>query len=360
MIPLRLSAVADAEQPYVAKLRTPPNSGLNPHDTLYLDGDEFGASFAGPHGLVTLEGVPPDELDGDVVVVDPATGRAERLLRAASAHNTLLVTERCDQLCVMCSQPPKKTHHDRFAQFELACLLAERGQVIGISGGEPTLYKEELLGMIERVLEARDDLAFHVLTNAQHFTDADITRLRDPRFQRVTWGVPLYAADAPLHDHIVGKDGAFRQLEDGFVRLMLSGARVELRTVLLADNVDALQDLARYVAARLRFIAAWSIMQLEHIGFARNRWRHLYVDHANRFAPIAAALDIAQLHGLPVRLFNFPRCTVPENYRHLAAASISDWKRKYAPACADCREQRDCTGFFAWHPDEALNEVQPL
>ncbi|MBL7373277.1 His-Xaa-Ser system radical SAM maturase HxsC, partial [Escherichia coli] len=83
-------------------------------------------------------------------------------------------TERCDQLCVMCSQPPKKTHVDRFALFEQACLLAEPDSVIGISGGEPTLYKAELLGMIERVLTARPDLAFHVLTNGQHFQSEDI------------------------------------------------------------------------------------------------------------------------------------------------------------------------------------------
>lgn len=99
---------------------------------------------------------------------NPPPGRIERLLRSDSPHNTFLVTERCDQLCVMCSQPPKKTHVDRFVLLEEACLLAKPGELIGISGGEPTLYKGQLLGMLGRVLHAREDLQFHVLTNGQH------------------------------------------------------------------------------------------------------------------------------------------------------------------------------------------------
>jgi His-Xaa-Ser system radical SAM maturase HxsC len=361
MIPLNLPAMAEAERPYVTRL-TRYEGGER--DSLLIEEAAGAASFAGSAGLIVLDGASADELDGDVVLILPehdGTARAERLLRARSQHNTLLVTERCDQLCVMCSQPPKKTHVDRFALLEEACLLAEPNTVIGITGGEPTLYKEQLCGMIERVLAARDDLEFHVLTNAQHFERADVARLRDPVYRRVTWGIPLYAADPALHDEIVGKAGAFARLEESFASLLLAGARIELRTVLLSTNLAALPELARHVTVRLRFIDAWSIMQLENIGYAKNRWPQLYVNHREHFGPIAAALDLAALHGVPARLFNFPRCTVPEAYRDQAVASISDWKRKYMPACAGCREREDCCGFFEWHPDgDALAGATPL
>src|SRR3546814_13220415 len=65
--------------------------------------------------------------------------------------------------------------------------------------------------------------------------------------------------------------------------LLHAGARVELRTVLLRSNCAQLPALARYAGARLRFIHAWSIMQLEKIGFARQRWNDLRVDHASDF-----------------------------------------------------------------------------
>jgi His-Xaa-Ser system radical SAM maturase HxsC len=361
MIPLGLAAVAEAERPYVARLRTQRHDDLHAMDALLIEDGPDSATFAGVNGLVTIEGLGAAALDGDIVLVQPDAHRVERLLRAGSPHNTLLATERCDQLCVMCSQPPKKTHVDRFDLFEEACLLAEPDSVIGISGGEPTLYKDALLGMMERVLASRPDLEFHVLTNAQHFEPEDVPRLRDPVYRGVFWGIPLYASDADLHDRIVGKTGAYARLMSSFAALLRAGARVELRTVLVRDNLPALPKLARLVTAKLRFIDAWSIMQLENIGFAKNRWPDLYVDHRVNFAPIATALDHAALHGVPARLFNFPRCTVPDDYRDQAAASISDWKRKYAPACAKCSVRKECCGFFEWHPDDAMvTGVQPL
>jgi hypothetical protein len=134
MIPLVRPAFADAERPYVTRLRT-SRSGATGDDAILIEGDQDGGIFSGRHGLVTIEGFRIADLDGDVVLIDPGRGRVERLLRVGSTTNTLLVTERCDQLCVMCSQPPKKTHVDRFDLLEEACRLAPDGMLIGISGG---------------------------------------------------------------------------------------------------------------------------------------------------------------------------------------------------------------------------------
>ena len=363
MIQLALPSTSDAERPFVARLRVRA-AGDHLADAFLVAEDAESATFAGRDGLVSIAGATAAALDGDVVLVAPGDGRTERLLRArrfGDPTNTLLVTERCDQLCLMCSQPPKKTHHDRFALLTEAALLAEEGSLIGISGGEPTLYKPQLLDMLERVLAARTDVQFHVLTNGQHFDEGDVGRLSHPVYDRVTWGVPVYSRDAALHDRIVGKEGAFARLEEGFAVLLGAGCRVELRTVLLSANAAALHDLARYVTTRLRFVEVWSIMQLEHVGFARRRWPELRFDHAADFSPVAAAIDHAHLHGVHAQLFNFPRCTVPIAYRHLARPSISDWKRKYVPECGSCSERDRCSGFFEWHPEEeARAGVRPL
>lgn len=306
-------------------------------------------------GAVTVQvpGIEPDEMAGDVLLIQPQRGVIQRLVRASSNHNTFLVTERCDQLCVMCSQPPKKTHVDMFAHFSAAAVLAPQDAVLGISGGEPTLYKTELFRFLDLALTVRPDLSFHVLSNGQHFTSADIDFLASENGRNILWGIPLYSDDPDTHDRLVGKVGAFDQLMDGLAVLCRSGAAVELRTVVMRDNVERLPALASFIAHHVPFANPWAIMQLENIGYARNRWHELFVDHSADFDQIAGAIDFARLHGIPTTLYNFPLCTVPTPYRRFAPSTISDWKRRFEARCDGCIAKRQCGGFFEWHPDHA-------
>ena len=362
MIPLRVQAEIEAAAPYVTRVAARGSNAFDHEiDSAIVCEDADGVALAGYYGMVSLDGVRADEIAGDVLLVDPARGIVERLFRANSSHNTLLVTERCDQLCQMCSQPPKKTHDDRFELLLEASLLAPPDAVIGITGGEPTLYKEQLFDLVERTFATRPDVSFHILSNGQHIEEEDVERLRSPLFDRVLWGIPLYSAEPAQHDRIVAKDGAFDRLHDSFEILLKAGARIELRTVVLKTNAPQLPDLAQHIVRRLSHIESWSVMQLESIGYARNRWKELLFDHSSDFAPIAAALNLASLHGLRAFLFNFPLCTVPTAYRPFAVRSISDWKQKYVEPCLRCTARSACSGFFEWHPiADAENWAQPL
>ncbi|MER2535271.1 MAG: His-Xaa-Ser system radical SAM maturase HxsC [Rhizobiaceae bacterium] len=307
--------------------------------------------YVGPNGTLVLRGIDAASIDGDILFVDPRRGIAHRLIRASSIHNTLLITERCDQLCAMCSQPPKAHHVDMFPYFEAAALLAPRDSVIGISGGEPTLFKDQLWPFLRRVLRARPDLSSHILTNAQHIAPSDLQQLSALPRESILWGIPLYAADPRCHDEIVGKEGAFERLIESLGLLCRVGAQIELRTVVMRVNASALPVLARFVTSQLPFIDRWALMQLENIGYGRKNWGTLFYDSAGSFTPVAVALDIVRSRGVDAYLYNFPLCTVPEPYRHLAPRSISDWKQKYLAECDECVLHDECGGFFAWHPE---------
>lgn len=283
---------------------------------------------------------------GDVVLVSRGRGTGERLIRRTSAHNTLLVTERCDQLCVMCSQPPKDYELDLFEPYGRALAHAAPGAVIGISGGEPLLYKRQVLELIAGAGRTRPDIGFHVLTNAQHLDDADIPTLA--ALPHARFAVPLYASTPALHDRIVGKPGAFGQALRGIRILMEAGAEVEIRTVLMRPNAPGLADLARFLAWTMPDIAHWAIMQMEYIGFARKNWAELFFDHSRDDAPLRAALTVARQHGVAVELYNMPLCTLAPDLRTAAPPTISDWKRKLFDDCTGCAAIDDCSGFFAW------------
>lgn len=353
MIPLVIPASSDAERRFVTRLVA---SEVGANDSLLLEQTDNVALFAGEHGLFSLSTDQP--LIGDVVCVDPEKRIAERLIRASSSHNTFLITEQCDQLCVMCSQPPKKRHDDRFDEYRQAIRLAPEGAVIGLSGGEPTLHKKALFELLLEAKTKRPDVFFHILSNGQHFEADDIEAIRASNGNSL-WGIPLYSHRGATHDAIVSKEGAYDRLMESLAHCLSGGMRIELRTVLLRDNIKDLPGLARLVGQHLGFLTQWSIMQLENIGFAKNRFDTLYVDHGGDFAPIAEAIDIAALFGVEPALFNMARCSVPLPYRSYAASSISDWKRKFAPDCTNCREKDSCSGFFSWHPSSHMR-VTPL
>ncbi|WHS94229.1 His-Xaa-Ser system radical SAM maturase HxsC [Sinorhizobium kummerowiae] len=300
-------------------------------------------------------------LDGDVLMIVPGQASAHRLVRASSKHNTLLVTEQCDQLCVMCSQPPKKHHIDLFDQFAVAAKLAPFGAYIGISGGEPLLHKDRLFDFLASATVARPDLNFHILTNAQHFVTEDLQRMDEIGLERLLWGIPLYASDPDLHDEIVGKPGAFNRLERSLSFLMRAGASVELRTVVTKQNWANLRSLSNYVVHRTPFISVWALMQLERIGFGRMNWHKTFQDTSADFTMLKAAINLASARGIAVSLYNFPQCSVPETYRQLAPSTISDWKRKYLDFCDGCSARATCGGFFEWYShSEGFNRLGPI
>lgn len=301
---------------------------------------------------LTVRTSDPDALDGDVVMILPGQRSLHRLIRNGSLHNTFLVTEQCDQRCVMCSQPPKAYHVDLFDPFYEAALLAPYGTTIGISGGEPTLHKSRLFDFLLRVQERRPDIEFHILTNGQHFDKNDEPVLQRLDRTRILWGIPCYSASPETHDDVVAKADAFETLEWNIALLGRNGHRIELRTVVLNANVNGLADLSSYVTTHHPHISFWAIMQLEPIGYGRQNWGREFFDSSQNFDPIAAGVDIANIRGLETVLYNFPLCTVPEPYRRFCANSISDWKQKYLPTCSDCSAINRCTGFFEWYPEE--------
>lgn len=354
MIPLNLRAdIVGLTEDTIFRVAGLP--GTSDRDAV-LVADPMGARMELGSFGATLHGATPQDLEGDVLLLQPGRQIAQRLIRANSKHNTFLVTERCDQLCVMCSQPPKKTHVDYFRHFSAAAVLAPKDAVIGISGGEPTLYKDDLFRLLEFALTMRPDLRFHVLSNGQHFEERDIDFLQSDLGRRILWGVPLYAAEPELHDDLVGKAGAFERLMDSLAILCRSGAPVELRTVLMRANVKTLPTLAQFIVDQVPFADPWAIMQAENIGFAKNRWPELFFDHSLDFGPIAEAIDTTRVHGIAATLYNFPLCTVPLAYRRFAPSTISDWKRRFEPRCEGCIAKPFCSGFFEWHPDDASYE----
>ena len=285
---------------------------------------------------------------GEILIVFPNEKLIQRFYRPKVNGNTILLTEKCDQVCMMCSQPPKNKDYLHWDLYLEAASLIPDGGTLGISGGEPTLYKNQLLQFLIDCIELNKNLQINVLTNAQHFDENDIDKLLILN-KNVLWGVPIYSHIASQHDQIVGKEGAFLKLKNGFNCLLMSGSRVELRTVLMQENYAALPKLAKLVSRHFLWVERWAIMQLEPIGYAKIDWPTKFVDTTLYPENLEQAVLIAKASGIYASLYNFPRCTVPPSIRYFCVNSISDWKQKFLSECITCSQKNSCCGFFEWY-----------
>jgi len=296
----------------------------------------------------------------EVWIIFPNTKDVNRFFRPSANSNTILLTERCDQYCLMCSQPPKAKDYLHFDLYHSALALIKEPTVIGISGGEPTLYKEALFDFLIEAIARFPDVKFHILTNGQHFSDVDTKKLAKLR-KHVIWAIPIYSSHADEHDKIVGKRGAFKGLLANLTILAKASARVELRTVVLRENIFSLGRLALFISTIFPWSDSWSIMQLEKIGFAKIDWKLKFYDTSSDFTLVASALDVCIANDVNVNLYNFPRCTVPHKYRPMAVASISDWKVKFFDNCKKCSEKNICSGVFEWYDlDVGYKNIGPI
>ncbi len=287
---------------------------------------------------------------GDVVRLRPGSSLVSVLYRRGASANTLFATERCNSLCLMCSQPPRE-EDDSWRVDELlrqVSLVDLDEAQLGVTGGEPTLLGEGLARVLDACRRHLPNTHVPVLTNGRTFKDRALAeRLQGAHPQGVTWAVPLYADVAQIHDVVVAADGAFEETLQGLYELGRLGARIELRVVLHKMTTPRLAQLAAFIYRRLPFVAHVALMGLEPMGLAKVNRDQLWIDPLDYVEPLRAAVFHLHHRGLPVSIYNLPLCVLPRELWPFARQSISGWKNVFAADCAGCVVQDHCAGFFA-------------
>lgn len=288
--------------------------------------------------------------EGDVLAIEPHSGRVWVLYRRSSRHNFFLVTERCNNYCLMCSQPPKKADDGWLIDLiaEALPLVDPATPALTFTGGEPLTEWRRFIGLLELTRDLLPDTAVHVLTNGRAFATPEVTNawaaVDDPNLSA---GIPLYAAVDSIHDYVVQAKGAFDETVLGVLRLKDRGQRVEIRVVLHAVTAPRLRETCTWIARNLPFVDHVALMGMEHTGFAIANDDKLWIDPLDYKEPLKASINVLSTAGVNVSIYNLPLCVLDPSIRPFAVQSISDWKNAYVEECEGCSARRDCAGFFS-------------
>ncbi len=287
---------------------------------------------------------------GDVIRLREGSSLVSVLWRRGARTNSLFATERCNSLCLMCSQPPRDEDDSWRVNEMLATIpLIDKGQPhLGVTGGEPTLLGDGLSAVLARCGEELPNTALHVLTNGRNFRDPGAARAwTGAGGERTTWAVPLYADVPDIHDEVVAAPGAFDETLDGLYELASVGAKVEIRVVLHKLTVPRLPQLAAFLYRRLPFVSHVALMGLEPMGLAKGNRDRLWIDPIDYQQELRTAVFHLANRGMAVSIYNLPLCVLPRALWPFARQSISEWKNNYPAECAPCAVKDHCAGFFA-------------
>jgi His-Xaa-Ser system radical SAM maturase HxsC len=296
----------------------------------------------------------PPHLDylsaGDVIAVSPAGTQVEVLWRCQSPHNSVLLTERCDNYCLMCSQPPKERDDSRLLHraASLVRMLPPTASELGFTGGEPTLYGSGLVELLRTTARCLPATEIHLLSNGRRFADLDFAAeyatVGNPRLMV---GIPIFGAETSLHDYVVQARGAFNETIAGILALGRLRQRVEIRVVLQKHTAPAIVEIAEFIARNLPFVEKVALMGLEMTGLARANLAEVWVDPFDYRADLAEAALVLKHAGVRTNIYNHQLCVLERRVWPLAVRSISDWKNEYLPACLPCSVRARCGGLFA-------------
>lgn len=307
-------------------------------------------SSSGDEGEVTVLGEEFSYFaDGDVVSLSD-DGRIRSIYRSDSNHNSILLTERCNHYCLMCSQPPKRTDDSWLMNeaLEAIKLIPREARELGFTGGEPTLYGAQFINLLKHTKSWLPRTGIHVLSNGRAFADEDFARAyAQVDHPDLMIGIPIYSANPAIHDYVVQAQGAFDETVRGVLNLKRFHQKVEIRVVIHKQNCDGLPELATYIARNLLFVDQVALMGLEHIGFARANIDSLWIDPIEYKDTLSQAVKILTDYGIQVAVYNHPLCLVNPDVHHAYVKSISDWKNEFAIECEPCTRKHECGGFFS-------------
>jgi His-Xaa-Ser system radical SAM maturase HxsC len=300
---------------------------------------------------------------GDVIGIHSPSRKFRTLYRHNSRHNSFLVTERCNNYCLMCSQPPKDID-DRWILEEIRQslpLLDKETRTLTFTGGEPLSDWAEFVAVLADCRDQLPKTAVQVLTNGRAFAKSEIVDAwRNVNHPSLIAAIPVYAAVDRLHDYVVQAKGAFDETILGILKLKDRGQRVEVRVVLHAQTAPIISETCRWIARNLPFVDHVALMGLENTGFAIANEAQLWIDPMDYQAALADAVDLLAAAAVNVSVYNLQRCVLARSVWPYAVQSISDWKNAFVAECEPCTEKLRCAGFFSSGRPRRSRAISPI
>jgi len=298
---------------------------------------------------------------GDILLFRP-NGTIRKIYNSKSEDNVLFLTEQCNNYCLMCSQPPRKTDDiDYYFSLNtlLIKLLPKNIAKLGISGGEPTLLKKKLVILLEQIKSCLPETAIYLLSNGKNFDDISyVQEISEIGLNDFVIGIPFHSDFYKDHDLITQSQDSYNRTLKGLYNLARFNLNIELRVVINKINYSRLYQISNYIFHNLPFVCHVAFMGMEYTGLVPKNKKEIWIDQTEYNTQLKNAVLNLASWGIYVSVFNLPLCLVEKTLHQYVKKSISDWKVEYFEQCINCVLKADCGGDFGTSLKHSVN-IQP-
>ena len=292
-------------------------------------------------------------------------GQAYKYYDNENGDNVYMLTEACNSNCIMCPATERMRRNKQAAAvddiLQIIRHMPSDAKHITITGGEPFLIGERIFEILAAFKEKCQRTHFLLLTNGRALSyEPFIRKFHETAPNRILVGIPLHGYNSHTHDEITRSPGGFEQTVQGIKNLLNFGHKVEIRIVVSKLNYKNITAICDLISEEFKHVHRVEIMGLEMLGNAAINQADVWIPYKEAFAASREGINTLVNNSIEVGLYNFPLCSVDENYHSLSAKSITSYKVRYADECDRCMIRDACGGIFAGTIRLAKQDIKPV
>lgn len=278
-------------------------------------------------------------------------GKTYLLHRIEDKNITFFLTSKCNHHCIMCPQQLNIDNEDNDLLVKRVIDNLDYSVIEGIcfTGGEPLLK----IHFIEQVLEeSPDNILITILSNGSILPSKKILDS-----ERCKICIPLYAPYDTLHNYLSGSN-SFYKIVNNLMFMSHRKISIELRFVLTKQNINVLEEYARFIWRNLPFVSDIAFMGIELTADALKNKDELWINPKEYVPTLERVIQFLDNCGLTVWIYNLPYCLFDSTFHKFLVQSISKWKIRYLSICEGCKLKQICGGMFYSDTEEFEKIIQ--
>ncbi len=255
------------------------------------------------------------------------------------------MTLKCNNNCISCIREfdPRSRHVHWKTIKQAIDRLPKSCHTIGITGGEPTI-SPDFFRTLRYVSNIRPNSLLFLVSNGRMFSYPEFAKkLSSLGTKNLRIAIAIYSHRPSVHDSITMSKGSWKQTIEGIKNLIAMGIMVELRIIVSRLNYTSLDETARFISANLSGVERVVFINMKYTGNALNNLKRIFIRYSKLVPHTTRAADTLINAGIPVRLFHFPLCTIPEEYRDIAKGVTKQGPElAFAGICNSCASRHEC------------------